>query len=93
MSEQQVNRSELIAYITKETSLKEDAVKLVLKHETDFIGAAAKKAGDVIEVDGDELVDYVMSRKDVKLNELQVEEILDAEMAYLTEQGLAGYED
>lgn len=93
MSEQQVNESELIAYIQEKTGADEEGIKIVLKHEQAFIDAEAKKPGDTIEVDSDELVDYVMSRKDVKLNELQVENVLDAEMAYLIDKGLAGYED
>ncbi|NGZ76338.1 hypothetical protein [Saccharibacillus alkalitolerans] len=93
MSEQQVNERELIAYIVDKTGADEAGIKTVLKHEQAFIEAAAKKPGDTIELDSDELVDYVMSRKDVKLNELQVENVLDAEMAYLIDKGLAGYED
>ncbi|OWR31812.1 hypothetical protein CDO73_04850 [Saccharibacillus sp. O23] len=93
MSEQQVNESELIAYIQEKTGADEAGIKIVLKHEQAFIDAEAKKPGDTIEVDSDELVDYVMSRKDVKLNELEVENVLDAEMAYLIDKGLAGYED
>lgn len=93
MSEQQVNESELIAYIQEKTGADEEGIKIVLKHEQAFIDAEAKKPGDTIEVDSDELVDYVMSRKDVKLNELEVENVLDAEMAYLIDKGLAGYED
>lgn len=93
MSEQQINESEMIAYITDKTGVGEAGIKIVLKHEQDFIAAAAKKPGDTIELDSDELVDYVMSRKDIKLNELEVENVLDAEMAYLIDKGLAGYED
>ncbi|GGN94109.1 hypothetical protein [Saccharibacillus kuerlensis] len=93
MSEQQVNESEMIAYIVDETGLSEEGIKIVLKHEQDFIATAAKKPGDTIELDGDELVDYVVGQKNVKLNELEVENVLDAEMAYLIDKGLAGYED
>lgn len=93
MSEQPINESEMIAYIADKTGVGEAGIKYVLKHEQDFIAAAAKKPGDTIELDGDELVDYVMARKDVKLNELEVENVLDAEMAYLIDKGLAGYED
>ncbi|OWA35983.1 hypothetical protein B9G55_08890 [Saccharibacillus sp. O16] len=93
MSEQPLNESEMIAYIQEKTEAGEADIKIVLKHEQDFIDAEAKKPGDTIELDSDELVDYVMSRKDVKLNELQVENVLDAEMAYLIDKGLAGYED
>ena len=93
MSEQQLNESELIAYIQEKTRVSEEGIKTVLKHEQAFIDAEAKKPGDTIELDSDELVDYVMSRKDVKLNELEVENVLDAEMAYLIDKGLAGYED
>jgi hypothetical protein len=93
MSEQKINESEMIAYIADKTGVGEAGIKYVLKHEQDFIAAAAKKPGDTIELDGDELVDYVMARKDIKLNELEVENVLDAEMAYLIDKGLAGYED
>ncbi|MEJ8305606.1 hypothetical protein [Saccharibacillus sacchari] len=93
MSEQQVNESEMIAYIADKTGVGEEGIKTVLKHEQAFIAAAAKKPGDTIELDGDELVDYVVAQKNVKLNELEIENVLDAEMAYLIDKGLAGYED
>jgi len=93
MSEQHSNESELIAYIQEKTGVSEEGIKIVLKHEQAFIDAEAKKPGDTIELDSDELVDYVMGRKDVKLNELEVENVLDAEMAYLIDKGLAGHED
>lgn len=41
----------------------------------------------------DELVDYVLSQSDVKLDELTIETVLDAEMDYLMEKGIAGYLD
>lgn len=93
MSEQAINESEMIAYIADKTGVDEEGIKTVLKHEQAFIAAAAKKPGDTIELDGDELVDYVVAQKNVKLNELEIENVLDAEMAYLIDKGLAGYED
>ncbi|MCQ4087979.1 hypothetical protein [Saccharibacillus sp. JS10] len=93
MSEQKINETEMIAYIVDQTGVSEEGIKLVLKHEQAFIAAAAKKPGSTIELDGDELVDYVVAQKDVKLNELEIENVLDSEMAYLIDKGFAGYED
>ena len=49
--------------------------------------------GDFFAIDSDELVEYILSRPDVKSNELIVESILDAEMDYLMDKGVAGYVD
>lgn len=92
MSEQ-LNEKELISYIMKETDADEKLIKLVLKHEHAFIENAKEDKNGEIEIDGDELVDYVLSRPDVKSNELIVESILDAEMDYLMDKGVAGYID
>lgn len=92
MSEQ-LNEKELISYIMKETDADEKLIKLVLKHEHAFIENAKEDKNGEIEIDGDELVDYVLSRPDVKSNELIVESILDAEMDYLMDKGIAGYID
>lgn len=46
-----------------------------------------------VEIDMDDLVDYVLSRRDIKLDEMTVEAILEAEMDFLMDQGLASYED
>jgi len=90
---EQLNEQDMIAYIAAETKLDASRVAVVLKHEQDFIDKAEANAKGEVEIDSDELVDYILSRKDVGLNELQVEQILDREMDYLTDRGLAGYED
>lgn len=87
MSEQ-INEQELLQYITDKTNASTANIKLVLKHEQTFINNAKGE-----EIDGDDLVDYVMGCRDVKLDELTVENILDAEMEYLISKGLAGYVD
>jgi len=92
MSEQ-LNEQELLQYIAKETNADEQLIKLVLKHEHAFIDNAKEDKNGEVDIDGDELVDYVLSRPDVKSNELIVESILDAEMDYLMDKGLAGYVD
>ncbi|MCZ8514430.1 hypothetical protein O9H85_18780 [Paenibacillus filicis] len=92
MSEQ-INEQELVQYIASKTGVEPASIKLVLRHEQAFIDSAKTNAKGEVDIDSDELVDYVVSRPDVKLDELKVESVLDAEMDYLTEQGLAGYID
>ncbi|MFC4779127.1 hypothetical protein ACFO9Q_20230 [Paenibacillus sp. GCM10023252] len=89
----EINEQELIAYIAGKTKADPKTVALVLKHEQAFIdGVAAKTKGEV-DIDSDELVDYILSRPDVKLTEIAVDDILDAEMEYLMDKGVAGYVD
>ncbi|CAM4108203.1 hypothetical protein L1N85_11840 [Paenibacillus alkaliterrae] len=92
MSEQ-VNEQELIRHIVQETDADEKLIKLVLKHEQAFISNAKEDKNGEVEIDGDELVDYILSRPDVKSNELTVESIMEAEMDYFMDKGLAGYVD
>jgi hypothetical protein len=92
MSEQ-VNEQELLSYIAAETEADEKLIKLVLKHEQAFINNAKEDKNGEVEIDSDELVDYILGRPDVKSNELIVESILDAEMDYLMDKGVAGYVD
>lgn len=92
MSEQ-LNEQEQLQYIANKTNADEQLIKLVLKHEHTFINNAKEDKNGEVDIDGDELVDYVLSRPDVKSNELIVEAILDAEMDYLMDKGLAGYVD
>ncbi|WP_168120587.1 hypothetical protein [Paenibacillus sp. HB172176] len=89
----EVNKRELIAYISGETEVEGKQVELVLKHEEDFINNAKGNAKGEVDIDSDELVDYIMGRSNVKLNEIQVEDILESEMDYLMKKGLAGYLD
>lgn len=91
--EKTVNEQELVEYIAGQTKAGVQDIRLVLKHEEAYISDAHKKAKGEVDIDGDDLVDYVMSRKDVKLDELTVENILDAEMDYLIKKGIAGYMD
>ena len=88
-----INLQEMIAAIASKTGLEPARVEVVLNHEQAFINSAQADVNGEVEIDHDELVDYIMKRKDVGLNELQVEQVLDAEMDYLTDKGFAGYED
>jgi len=90
---EQLNEQEMIAYIAAESKLDASRIAIVLKHEQNFINNAETNAKGEVEIDSDELVDYILSRKDVGVSELQVEQVLDCEMDYLTDRGLAGYED
>ncbi|PYI52495.1 hypothetical protein [Paenibacillus flagellatus] len=84
---------ELITFVTGRTGLDAAAVRLVLKHAQTYIDQANARSKGEAEIDGDELTDYVLGRPDVKLNELQVEAILEAEMEFLIDKGVAGYDD
>ncbi|WP_028550595.1 hypothetical protein [Paenibacillus sp. UNC451MF] len=83
-----INEQELIQFIVGKTKVDAESIKLVLKHEQTFINNAKED-----DIDSDEIVDYVMSRKDVKLDELTVETILELEMDYLMEKGIVTYID
>lgn len=95
MSNEQVdlNEDELIAHLAEKTKVAAGTIKLVLKHEQTFIDKAKPNAQGEYDIDSDELVDYILAQKDVKLDELTLETILDAEMQYLLENGYADYED
>jgi len=88
-----VNEQEMVAEISNKTQIDPKLVMLVLKHEQTFINNAKADAKGEVDIDNDDLVDYVTSQRDVKLDELTVETILDAEMDYLMDKGLAGYVD
>lgn len=83
-----INEQELIEFIAGKTKVDAASIKLVLKHEQTFINNSKED-----DIDSDEIVDYVMSRKDVKLDELTVETILELEMDYLMEKGIVTYID
>lgn len=88
-----VNEQELLAVLAAKTKVDPKLIQLVLKHEQTFINKAKANAKGEIDIDNDDLVDYVTAQRDVKLDELTVETILDAEMDYLMDKGLAGYID
>jgi hypothetical protein len=89
----QLNEQELLDYIVGKTKADPKSIMLVLKHEQVFINNAPEDAKGEVDIDSDELVDYVMSRPDVKLDELTVDSILEAEMDYMMKNGMAGYLD
>lgn len=88
-----VNEQELLAVLAAKTKVDPELIKLVLKHEQTFINNAKADSKGEVDIDNDDLVDYVTAQRDVKLDELAVETILDAEMDYLMDKGLAGYID
>ncbi|PQP85372.1 hypothetical protein C0Q44_06830 [Paenibacillus sp. PCH8] len=84
----------MMQYIADKTKASQANIALVLKHEQAYINKAHENTkGNDVDIDGDDLADYILSRKDVKLDELTVESILDAEMDYLMDKGHAGYVD
>ncbi|OKP76628.1 hypothetical protein A3844_30640 [Paenibacillus helianthi] len=89
----QVNEQELLEVLAAETKVDPKLIELVLKHEQTFINKAKANAKGEVDIDNDDLVDYIVAQRDVKLDELTVESILDAEMDYLMDKGLAGYID
>jgi hypothetical protein len=89
----EVNEQELLTVLAAKTKVDPNLIKLVLKHEQTFINKAKANAKGEVDIDNDDLVDYVTAQRDVKLDELTVETILDAEMDYLMDKGLAGYID
>ncbi|WP_236413402.1 MULTISPECIES: hypothetical protein [unclassified Paenibacillus] len=88
-----INEQEMMQYIADKTKAGQADIALVLKHEQEYINRAHQNAKGDVDIDGDDLADYIVGRKDVKLDELTVESILDAEMDYLIEKGHAGYVD
>jgi hypothetical protein len=88
-----VNEQEMLEVLAAKTKVDPELIKLVLKHEQTFINNAKANAKGEVDIDNDDLVDYVTAQRDVKLTELTVETILDAEMDYLMDKGLAGYVD
>jgi hypothetical protein len=90
----ELNEQELVNYLADKTKVPAAAVSLVLKYEQAFIDKAQSSAkGQVVDIDSDELVDFVLKQRDVKLDEVTVETILDLEMDYLVEHGFAEHED
>ncbi|WP_151733551.1 hypothetical protein [Paenibacillus tengchongensis] len=92
MSEK-INEQELLAVLAAESKADPQQIRLVLKHEQDFLASAKANSKGEVDIDMDDLVDYITGRRDVKLDELTVETILEAEMDYLMDKGLAGYID
>ncbi|WP_020617054.1 hypothetical protein [Paenibacillus daejeonensis] len=86
-----VNERELLQYIIDQTGEQAGDIQLVLKHEQAYIEQAASKTKGEVDIDIDDLVDYIVQRRDVQLSELAVDTILEAEMSYLMDQGVAGY--
>ncbi|KAA9005920.1 hypothetical protein F4V43_06955 [Paenibacillus spiritus] len=88
-----INEAELIRYIAGKTKADPKQIALVLKHEQRFLEEAKPGRKGEVDIDLDDLVDYVLSRRDVTLTEPAVEDILEREMDYLMDKGLAGYLD
>ncbi|QHT63613.1 hypothetical protein GXP70_29110 [Paenibacillus lycopersici] len=92
MSEQ-INMIELVEHIAGATKADAKLIEQVLKHEQTFINSAQEDKNGEVNIDSDELVDYILGRPGLKTDELTVERILDAEMDYLMDKGIAGYID
>ncbi|MBO2945322.1 hypothetical protein JJQ72_15200 [Paenibacillus sp. F411] len=91
--EQSLNKQELEQFIASRTGAAVGDIRLVLKHEEAYLQKAHQGAKGEVDIDSDDLVDYVLEQRDVSLSELVVEQILDSEMDYLVSKGLAGYLD
>ena len=90
---EQLNEQELIQFIVDKSKADPKQIQLVLKYEKDYIVKAEENAKGEVDIDSDELIDHILGRPDVKLTELAVDTILEAEMDYLMKKGFAGYID
>ncbi|SDN20575.1 hypothetical protein SAMN04487897_102134 [Paenibacillus sp. yr247] len=90
---EQLNEQELLQFIVEKTKADPKQIQLVLQVEKAFINKAEENAKGEVDIDSDELIDHILSRPDVKLTELAVDTILEAEMDYLMKNGFAGYID
>ncbi len=84
-----INEHELIAFIAEKTKLDPTQIQLALKYEKEFMSKAKPNKKGEIDVDFDDLVDALLAKKDLKLNELQIDRVLETEMAYLLKNGHA----
>ncbi|MWC30810.1 hypothetical protein [Paenibacillus sp. MMS18-CY102] len=91
--ELEYDENELIEHLAAQTKVPANTVRLVLQYEQKFIDNAKPNARGEVDIDSDELVDYILKQRDVKLDELTLETILDAEMDYLVDKGYAEFED
>ncbi|MZQ85022.1 hypothetical protein GQF01_23185 [Paenibacillus sp. 5J-6] len=89
----ELNEQELIQFIVEKSQADPKQIQLVLKYEKAYILKAEENTKGEVDIDSDDLIDHILSRPDVKLTELAVDTILEAEMAYLMKHGLAGYMD
>lgn len=90
---EQLNEQELLQFIVEKTKADTKQIQLVLQYEKAFISKAEENAKGEVDIDSDELIDHILGRSDVKLTELAVDTILEAEMDYLMKKGFAGYID
>ncbi|NQX62046.1 hypothetical protein [Paenibacillus qinlingensis] len=88
-----VNEQELLQFIMGKTKAEPKQIELVLKHEKAYIAKAEQGSKGAVDIDSDDLIDHILGRPDVKLSELAVDTILEAEMEYLMKNGMAGYID
>lgn len=92
MSEK-VNELDIVRFIAEQTDIDANSIRLVLKHEQDFINNAQADIHGDVEINGDELVSYILGRAGAALDVTTVETILDTEMDFFMDRGYAGYED
>lgn len=88
-----INEQELIQFIISKSKADPKQIELVLKYEKAYIAKAEQASKGNVDIDSDDLIDHILSRSDVKLSELAVDTILEAEMEYYMKNGLAGYID
>ncbi|OAS21181.1 hypothetical protein [Paenibacillus oryzisoli] len=88
-----VNEQELLQFIIGKTKADPKQIELVLKHEKAYIAKVEQSSKGAVDIDSDDLIDHILGRPDVKLSELAVDTILEAEMEYLMKNGMAGYMD
>ncbi|ANE46543.1 hypothetical protein SY83_09915 [Paenibacillus swuensis] len=88
-----LNEQELIQYIAGKTGADPTQIGLVLKIEDTYINKAKANARGEVDIDVDDIVDHIMKQRDVNLDEMTVETILETEMEYLIQKGIATYGD
>lgn len=85
-----IEHEELCDFVVGKTGLDRNQIDIILEFGIDFVNAQEKDEDGVIRIDTNEQVACIKNQCEVTLTEEQIELVLDFEMEFLVEKGIAG---
>ena len=85
----EISHEEICNYIAEKTGFDYGQIEIILEHSVEYTNNHEVDEDGEVRIDTEEQVAYIKRQRDVTLSEDQIETILDLELEFLVEKGIA----
>lgn len=84
-----INHEDICNFVAERCGLDNNQIDIILEHGVEYINSQEPDENGQVGIDPDEQIAYIKRQPNVTLSEEQIEIVLDLEMEFLVEKGIA----